>query len=272
MKAFEVILLSLAVADLLVGLSVSTFSVYDITQGLNIRIKDPIEKFIYTMQYFAVCSSITHILGIGVERVLAVKFPLQHKRCSSSQKVKLFIAIIWIVAIILTLSTAFPSIVFRVKASNYSFVALYTLAATVFFFGIIFIGMYSYIIWKVIIKGRQLDKRLYAGTYGQTTDLQKLAKAARERALVFTCVLALMTFVGCTFPIVGIAIYVATKEGGEDRSASLRNLVSFWSTLLLISNSVLDPCVYFLKGYLENRTTKKKTSETELPKTLSSVQ
>ena len=181
-KTFELILLSLAVADLIKGLSDSVYAVYDITQGISITFnKGPFQYLIFTMQFFAVCSSITHILGISVKRVLAVTFPFKHRRHSSLQAAKRFIAIIWIVAIILTVATAFPSWIVRVRGSSSdSFISLYVLAGLIIFFRIIFVGIYSYIIWIVIIRSRQFNQRFYGGTQGQTVDLHKHAKSSRE--------------------------------------------------------------------------------------------
>ena len=110
-KTFELILLSFAVADLIVGLAMITYAIYDTSQRTTMTSLGPIEYFIFTMQCFAVCSSIAHILGINVERLLAVRFPLGHQRCKSRKNTRL-IAVIWFIAIVLAVVVASPDFIF----------------------------------------------------------------------------------------------------------------------------------------------------------------
>ena len=167
----------------------------------------------------------------------------------------------------MTVVVASPDFILRHTTGNNSVVSLYFLATIVLFFGIVFIAMYSYVSWKVIVRGKQFNERFYGSATAQTANVQALSRAARERTLVFTCVLAVMTYVGCTYSSTSIAIYVASKD---PRTAS--SLMTFWIPGLLLTNSVLDPCVYFLKGYLENRSRKKATSGITLSKTSQSEQ
>ena len=266
MKTFEMILLSFAVADVIVGLVNLFYAAYDIEYKITRASHGPIEYVIFTMQYFAVCSSIAHVLGINVERLLAVKFPLGHQRCKSPKNARRIIAIIWFVAIVLTVATVSQAFIRLSMYGMRSFdlASLYVFAVTILFFGIIFIGIHSYVIWKVIIQSKQFNQRFYGSTNTQTANLQALSRAARERTLVFTCVMSIMAYVGCTYPAAGISIYVVAKD---QQTASRSSLMNFWIGFLLLINSALDPFVYFLKGYLENLSRQKATSGIPLSNT-----
>ena len=249
MKTFELILLSLAVADLTVGISTLVFAIYDINQRKAFSLIDPLDYFILVMQTFTLCSSITHILGISLDRILAVKFPLKHRIWMSRENAKWLVAAIWFASTLLTAFFVVPIFVFNSDSSTCKCFMLYALAGIMFFFGLIFIAIYSHIIWKVIIRSKQFNERFNGNSTkrkGGSTMASK--KVMRERTLVFTCVLAASTYIGCTYPAAIIGVIEAERKQPTSSTA-----FTFWLPGLLLINSILDPFVYFLKGYLDNR-------------------
>ena len=248
-KTFELILLSFSVADLMVGLSMLASAAYDIDRGKTMDKKDPMSYFIWTTQMFAPCSSITNILGISIDRVLAVEFPLRHRIWMSRQNAKWLILVIWLASIILTLISVLPQFIILSESGKNNFLALYVLSVMIFIFGTIFIAIYSYIVWKVAIRRDEFNE----------SDSSRHRKAARETTLVYTCVLAVLTFVGCNYPA-GILSLIAASDGRQNSFYA----VAFWIPALFLINSILDPFVYFFKGYLENRTRKKEVNSTNL--------
>ena len=249
MKTFELILLSLAIADLTVGISTLAFSIYDINQREAFSLNDPEDFFVLAMQTFTLCSSITHILGISLDRVLAVKFPLKHRIWMSRENAKWLVAAIWLASTLLTAFSVVPKFVFNSDSGANNYFMIYALAGMMFFFGLIFVAIYSHIIWKVIIRSQQFNQRINGKSAERKGDSKMLpTTVARERTLVFTCVLAVSTYISCTYPAAIIAINGAKRKQPVSSTA-----FSFWLPGLLLINSILDPFVYFLKGYLDNR-------------------
>ena len=237
MKTFDLILLSLAVADLIVGLSFTFMGIYTMTSDNNLTLtsEKPVGYFIFTMQVFAVYSSITNILGISLERVLAVRLPIKHKIWMSRKNAKWVIAAIWITGIIFTTIDVGLQLTYSESNSNnntnknLSPGSIYTFAVTVIVFGVIFIVTYTYIIWKVVFRRQEFDPR--------SCDIP--CKIAKQQTLILTCILVVITYLGCTYPAVIIFLV--------DYSSQQSSNVTF---ILVLVNSTLNPFLYFLKGYL----------------------
>ena len=165
-----------------------------------------------------------------------MKFPLGHQRWKSRKNARRLIAIIWFIAIVLTVATASPVFICLsvYGMTSFDLASLYVFAGTILFFGIIFIGIYSYVISKVIVQSKQFNQRFYGSMTIQTANLQALSRAARERTLVFTCVMSIMAYIGCGYPAAGISIYVAAKD---QQTASRFSFMTFWIGFLLLTNS-----------------------------------
>ena len=245
-RTFELILLSFAVADFTVGLSISGFGIYKLTREGHFSLNDSMSYLLFTTKIFSVTSSITHILGISVDRFCAVSFPLKHKIWMSRQNAKWLIAVIWITSIVLSLVTALPQLLYSssgaVNGKNLSKEFIYTSSIPVFLFGAIFIAVYSNIVWKVVIQKERLNQRFNENTVAH---FKLVRKIAQEKTLVLTCVLAVLSFIGCTYPA-AIILLVSAKEAFADTA----------TLILFVSNSILNPFIYFLKGYLDNQSSK----------------
>ncbi|XP_065066089.1 uncharacterized protein LOC135691971 [Rhopilema esculentum] len=86
---------------------------------------------------------------------------------------------------------------------------------------------------------------------------QDRAKRKRERTLsrtvALTCVLIVFTYLVCTTPY---AIQILT--GGQPLAG--------WTGLMLFSNSLFNPLIYFFKGYLETLIRRKEKAQAKKPK------
>ena len=247
MKTFELILLSLAFAVLIVGLSISTLAICSICDKEDYLLNRdrPFTYVIFTMKVFALTSSITNIFAISVERLMAVKSPLKHAIYMTCQKAKRLIAFVWLLNLISCIVFTVLQRLCSHTDSNGNDMPLagiiYTSAIMILLFGVIFTAIYVYIVWKVILQRDEFDRRFGSNTVGQTEDFKLFCKIARERTLVLTCCLVVVTYVGCTYPVAITSIM-----------SHVRNQQQVTGVLILfIVNSALDPFIYFLKVYMK---------------------
>ena len=153
----------------------------------------------------------------------------------SRKNAKWIIAAIWITSIIFTTINVALQITYSESNSNnntnknLSPGSIYTFAVTVIVFGVIFIVTYTYIIWKVVFRRQEFDPR--------SCDIR--CKIAKQRTLILTCILVVMTYLGCTYPVAIISVVEYSSQ---------QNMTAIF--LFILVNSTLNPFVYFLKGYL----------------------
>ena len=247
MKTFDLILLSLAFADFTVGVSIFIMAIYSKNHGKDFTLKagDSTSYFIFAIKLFAIFSSIMNILGISLDRVLAVKVPIKHKVWMSCENAKWVILGIWSTSLVLTLIALVLQLAYSKSLynnDNFSPALTYTFATTILLFGVIFMIIYSYIVWRVVLRKSEFNER-YKGC-------ARICKIAKQRNLVLTCILVVSTYMGCTYPV---AIATIAKSGNQKSLA--------WMSIMFLLNSSLDPFVYFLKGYLDQRAKKLKSSD-----------
>ena len=244
MTTFDLILMNLALADLIVGLSMLVLAIYSKGNGTDFTLRsgDRWSYAIFATKVFAVFSSITNILAISLDRVLAVKVPIKHKVWMSCENAKWIICVVWLTSLVFTFIAAGLQISYSESFYNnghFSLGFVYLFAISVLLFGVIFVVTYSYIVWKVVLQRNEFDKR----SKGRTG----LRKIARQKNLVLYCVFVVLTYMVCTYPL---AISTIVTSGSQTLSKRC---------ILLIVNSTLDPFVYFVKGYLDQRSLKSKS-------------
>ena len=98
-KVYEILLLSLSVSDCMFGLSNSFIAVFYIANACKL---DNLLETAYTSYMFFVLTSIFHLLFTTVDRLVAVFRPIQYRTYLSRRRFYICIAILWIVAVIIT--------------------------------------------------------------------------------------------------------------------------------------------------------------------------
>ena len=245
-KTFELILPSLSFADLLVGVSGLLMAIYHITHKKIIILQqaDVLSYVIFGAMVFAVSSSITNILAINSDRLLAVKYPLKHKVWMSPLKAKPIIVIIWLASIITAVGMTVSEIR-HVESGHNSFSSgfIYNRLVAIVICGVTSTVIYAYIILRVMFQRDQLNKKVNANRVEQVASFKHVNRKQKdERTLVLTSCLVVFAYLGRTFPFAVIPIF------NGDVRITLQNII-----ILIFINSTLDPFIYFLKGYLEKR-------------------
>lgn len=95
----EILLLSLSVSDCMFGISNLFVSIPFIANLCTL--KEFVETA-YTFYVFFVLTSIFHLLFIAVDRLVAVLKPLKHKIYLSRRRFYTFLAILWILAVMIS--------------------------------------------------------------------------------------------------------------------------------------------------------------------------
>ena len=98
-KIFEVLLLSLSVSDCMFGLSNAFVSIPYVASICRFQ---EIVETAYTLYVFFVLTSIFHLLLITIDRLIAVLKPLKHKTCLSRRRFYKYLAILWILAVLIS--------------------------------------------------------------------------------------------------------------------------------------------------------------------------
>ena len=98
-KVYEIILLSLSVSDLMFGLSHGSVSIFYLANACKFEV---LCEVFCTFFVFFNLSSILHLLFITVDRFIAILLPFKHKSYLSKKRFYTFLAMLWILAIMIT--------------------------------------------------------------------------------------------------------------------------------------------------------------------------
>lgn len=220
LKTYEQLLLNLAIGDLLVGISSVCYAVvlaFEIPFARNI--------FLF-MASFTLCASLLILLLIGVDRLMAIRYPLKHMAWVASNYIKISLILIWVfIALESTASCITLLLVPDIQGSAKDifndklplFVCVACVLLTILYSGIVYTG----------IRRRNDAHRLH-GDVAQCS-------CSKDKALIVTCVLVVATFILCTLPPM-LQILL-----GRDSTLEL----------MLVANSGLNPVVYFFKRPLQ---------------------
>ncbi len=220
-KPFERVLLSLCVADILISI------VYVVESFHNSETKTKLFRqhdylISHIIEYICLLSSIANIIALGVDRLLAVKYPLKHKIWMTKRRVNLLIIVAWVSSIALSLICSTENFIYGRPRSRSP---VYTFAALSFAFGMIITGLYAAIIKTMI------DRRKTLANVPTQRNVR-----ADESAVTITCVNVVIAFSICTYPFL------------IDLIVDPRPSLPFKFILL---NSLLDPIVYYFRSYLK---------------------
>eukprot|EP00112_Aurelia_sp_Birch-Aquarium-sp1_P017573 Seg4086.4 transcript_id=Seg4086.4/GoldUCD/mRNA.D3Y31 product="hypothetical protein" protein_id=Seg4086.4/GoldUCD/D3Y31 len=276
---FEVILFHLAIADLLgsIGnLTTSSFLVY-------FYVKKSVDTVYWWVTYgilgFFYLVSMKLVLVIGVERLFAIKLPLKHRLWHTSRKMlyrQIFAA--WFVSAVVidscTLADYFiqkgkgRSITCQSKRGQSSTGQNSTgkniigqsgmgiipsrdvgyILATYMTIGVsIILICYIWLMHIVIVRAAYLPK-VGENDYKLNPKMIKLA-LKKESATIIICRVVLVTFLVCNVPMI-VGLYRGKVDG--------------WTINASTFNAIVNPLIYFFKGYVEERLSRKKLEVTPL--------
>ena len=217
---YEQLLLSLSVADLLVGASWLLVTVIDLTASSTLSLA--VEKNISIPYWCSILLSMTHVYMLTADRFVAVLFPLRHKIHVTNKFATVLILFAWFSSAGVTASLVCTVSLLGIKYYLADF-ALSTLSGMIL--------VYTFIIYKVVI--RQRNAANGAVNHGSQ-------RQARERRLVYVCLTVTISFGIFTTPF----IYT---------TGSKINNTFFVVDLALILNSLFNPFIYYFWKLIENR-------------------
>eukprot|EP00112_Aurelia_sp_Birch-Aquarium-sp1_P008486 Seg1936.4 transcript_id=Seg1936.4/GoldUCD/mRNA.D3Y31 product="Cephalotocin receptor 2" protein_id=Seg1936.4/GoldUCD/D3Y31 len=249
---FEVLLLHLGIADLLNAISfiliaIRGFAVYAYAYAYaKEEPKSAFWSLISTglLAFFCIVST-KLVIVIGIERLVAIKLPLKHRLWHTSRKTmyKRIVAV-WVVSFIF-IGSGFLWNYFIPKSKGQSGMVshppVYTLAAYLSLATCIIIATYSWL-QRAVSKRSETILNFDKEDYQRRPNTSKKA-FRKEKATVIVCWLVSGTFLLCNIPYI-VGLYLGKMNVA--------------SAILLCLNSVMNPLIYFFKGYVEKRYSKKK--------------
>ena len=283
---FEVILFHLAIADLMnsIGnLSMSSFLAYNVQFSVKTFVNNVYYWVSFGLLGFFYSVSMKLVLVIGIERLVAIKLPLKHRLWHTSRKV-LYRQIIaaWLVSAVVVDSCTLADY-FIQNAKGQSIIGqsikgqsnrgqsikgqrnrgqsstgqngtvqggigiipsrdLSYILATYMTVGVsVVLICYIWLLHVIVMRATNLlkaDKK----DYKLNPKIIKLA-LKKESATIIICRIVLLTFLACNVPMI-VALYRGKIDGWTINASNL--------------NAVINPLIYFFKGYIEDRLSRKK--------------
>ena len=239
-KPFEKLLLSLSFADLIVATGTIVYCSLSLA-GVEIsgrRLQT--EHFIYVL-VLSEDFSVLHILMITVDRFIAVKYPIQHNMRMQGKLPTIFIIAVWVpvlalngMLILIAAVTVKEKVMLTIKIFSVTFILL----------GICFAVAYRHMFLVVMeqAKTRSAGYNHDSSQQCHIKDFLFLNSCRRERTMLITCCLVLSSYVICVYPV-SVEVLIASGKGN----------ISTITQVLLLTNSALNPLVYFFKGIRDRR-------------------
>ena len=231
---FEIILLNLAAADILTGLnSLVTSAFFTYYYAANMPANATFITVIYLILIFAVISSTTFVVIIGIERLTSVKMPLKHRIWhSSKRKIVKYLVGTWVVILLANVAVILD-LRFRSKASALLASTEQKIIVGVYLLLGVFLSVIIYTwIAYLLLKRRSKFLKFEGGDQGGRLSLE----VKKEKASVAVCALLVASFLIFNTPL-AVGLF-------NGRGSSVHCLV-------VLGNSVVNPLIYFFKTYAE---------------------
>ena len=254
-KIYEIILASLSLSDCLFGLSNAIICSIKLSKSWNSR--NDLIAAVYTAYVFFALASIFHLIFIAVDRVMIVLIPFQYETIFTKKRLKIGIALLWILAFGISISTYVcyevtvsenkinvskiqnnTSIFLKPKKNKFYFKINRSmkqsfqkdmelvLSISIVVTDLIMTLCYSTIIYQINYKTRNCET----------------VKRKKEKGLPLLCMFIAGVFFIFTLPFAITRLH-------------LRNVPS-WATCSMILNSGMNSVVYFFRGRLESYQTR----------------
>ena len=244
-KIHESLILSLSLSDCAVGLTsftfnlLVTFDLYNVFKTTKQNM-DKIKAYALMSVWFTAYVSLFHIVGITVDRALVIRYPIRHKLWISPWKTNVFIVLSWLISIVITWVSTIGTVVSNMESQTKRFVAGFCLS----------IGFVLTVSYIFIVKIAIVSRKTTMSSLGINSKKRKTSR--QEKHLLLLCMAIVLSFVLCMFPY-SIQVFA---YGSED----------IVGCILLVSNSLVNPMVYFYGQYLERRTGNKDSTKTSINK------
>ena len=230
----EHLLLSLSISDLLNGIATLSIDVWFYTReekkqnGEETYVSDNVIHVILDSVFiFSVFASVLHVIAVAVERLYAVRFPRKYYIFTTRTFKCTTIAVIWIIALVLTPSFSVLSC-FSLDTVIGTFIRGTVLA-------IIEAGVF--LVYISIAYFLLSHRKTIMRDFSPNCSLQQ----EHLKRLTVLCLFIGMSFVVCLLPIT-ISYFSP-------------HLYHHMANVMITLNSFINPCIYFGKVYLDSRTT-----------------
>ena len=237
-KAFDKLLISLAVSDILVAFSVASFKLVDLITSNTVPWLEG--QNYASILLLSITFSLANLIAITADRFLAVRFPIKHRILSTGRRVNVVIVTIWSLCIV---SVTILSVI-QFRWEDQIRFTLNIASGFLLLFGVVMIMVYINIFY-VICKRREPSKTGLGEQNKVTTRrpaLHPKGPNMTERGVFITGAIVTITFIICTYPF---AISFLIKQ------SNVRITLS--SKLLILLNSLFNPLIYFFKSYFCSR-------------------
>ena len=235
-KVYEKLLLSLSMSDLFSG-----FAEIAMTGTYYAKLQDvDVFKVKNTLFAFFLCTSIMHQILLALDRLYAVKFPIQHNIVTSGRKTVAVIAGTWLVNAIAAVACV---TIVEIDTKNIeedkkswpqtkSFfkTVLRVVSVLILLAEVVFVIAYSMVVHEV--RKTPVIKQLHASRYRHQKRVTRL------------CLLITGSFVVTTMPYILLHILPKHLTTSIDRHTA-----NHWSRLLVISNALFNSVIYLLQNH-----------------------
>ncbi len=218
-SVFNLSLISLNVADLLFSSALVLQGICFISQvDLHSSL---LKSIVWTMILFSMISSLTHVLFISIQRVIAVLFPFQVNQIITKSRCLVILSLLWTISIVPALIALFYD---------------YAHAATSYF--VVITGVLLMIMYSVIY-----IKTTRRNMVNNASEEMQRRRQLSDRQLLYHSVVLTVVFIICNYPM---AITRMTEK--------FINVPIFFLVNTLFSlNPLFDTLLYFIWSCLKRR-------------------
>ena len=245
-KPFDKMLLSLSFADQLVAVVTIIYQTMWFCE-ISIGGHKLSQQYFMLLLLSSEDFSLLHVAAITLDRLCAIKYPIKHKIRAQGRLPVIMIAGIWFGVSILTIT--FSAIIFTDSASFPLLGRIYSVL--ILTLGLCFPLAYKYMLNSVLTRSANVHNEPKCNI----RDVIQQRECKKERAMLLTSCLVVISYIICMYPI---SIEMFFRKKPEE--------ISSVTQLFLISNSILNPVVYFFKGYCDriiSQSTKKLSTKIE---------
>ena len=236
----EFLMISLAVADFLFSLLVTitlTLSMTYHNEGLTGWV---VNECFHMLTSFSIIASILHVVGISIDRLIAVLFPLRHRVRTDTIKMKRAVFSIWLLTLTFVASLSvykyYRGFTYLMNDDSLDHKTELVISYTMF------ISCFIVALIYLIITRRLAMQASFLRSFRRSTSSRHKRKNNRRNkvetvALLTACIVTL-SFLVCTLPSACLPIV-------ENVSHTIHTV----SLCFLVCNSICNPIVYFWRGY-----------------------
>lgn len=251
-----ILIANLGFSDLLVGLLVGfPVAVRDMYRYRQEEITDMIRVLIEVSEGLTMCVSGCTIIGLSVDRYIAVSDPMAYRSRVTRRRVKIFILLVWMFAVLLCclpLTGLDKKIYVTIFLHTHATIPIFLLTA-------VCIKMF-----QALKRHRREMETL------ENSSLQRRREMERERKMAHTIYIILTLFYLTLLPAYITLHLLFLYQGSDFKLRSVFRQVDFISTRFLFLNSAIDPYVYawripkYRRGFMKIVSFMKHQTKTEI--------